>query len=229
MRIAVLTSITGLEQKLHQPSTIFENVDYHAFVDQISENNTVWRQHLISHTSIDKDYQHRRTAKLPKVLPQIYLPNYDYYIWQDSTHEVVTNPHYIVKYLLRGAEMGLFEHPQRDCAYKEAEELMKINYDSKYLINEMINFLREENYPKNNGLYELSTFITKNSQLMFDANILWWELICKYSSRDQISLPYVLYKMKIKPYILKGCANPEYCGNEIPGGNNFIKKIRKKF
>lgn len=229
MRIAVLTSITGLEQRLHQPQTVFENVDYHAFVDRISNNDTVWNQHIISHTSIDRDYQYRRTAKLPKVLPQIYLPNYDYYVWQDSTHEVVMNPHQMIKNLMKDAEIGLFRHPQRNCAFKEAEELIRIKYDSKYLINDLINFLRTENYPKENGLYELSTFILKNSKKVFDACILWWEIICKYSSRDQISLPYVLHKMEINPYIFKGCANPEFCLNGIPGGNHFIKKIRKKY
>lgn len=229
MRIAILTSITGLHQKLIQPSIVFNGVDYHAFVDNYTENETVWKQHKITHTSIDKEYTSRRTAKLPKILPQIYLPNYDYFLWQDSTHTVLVDPNYLIKYLMKDSEIGVFRHPQRKCAYKEAEELIRINYDSKHLINDTINFLRSENYPQDNGLYELSTFITKNSQTMFDANLLWWEIICKYSSRDQISLPYVLHKMKIKPYIFRGCANPEFCLNGIQGGNTFIPKIRKKF
>ena len=44
MKIAVITSISGINNKLINPSKVFDNVDYHAFVDNTTEN-LIWKQH----------------------------------------------------------------------------------------------------------------------------------------------------------------------------------------
>jgi len=36
---------------------------------------------------------------------------------------------------------------------------------------------------------------------------MWWEQICMFSSRDQISFPFVCHQLDIKPSILPGRAN----------------------
>lgn len=227
MKIAVITSISKLSQELHEPKNIFDDVDYHAFVDEISEKKTVWKQHKITHSTFDKKYEGRRLAKIYKVVPNLFLPNYDYYIWIDSTHDIVVHPKKIIDEFMKDSEIGLFVHPQRNCVYQESEELIKINYDSKNLIMGLFDFLKSENYPENNGLYELSVIIRKNTHNITNMNIMWWELISKFSSRDQISLPYILYKLNIKPYIFDGFASFEYSTAKVPGGNELIPKIRK--
>ena len=37
--------------------------------------------------------------------------------------------------------------------------------------------------------------------------LTWWELICKFSSRDQLSLPFALDMHGITPAIMPGRAN----------------------
>ena len=51
----------------------------------------------------------------------------------------------------------------------------------------------------------------------------WWEIICKYSSRDQISFPYVLYKHSITPKIIPGALR------EWEGNNQVIPHVRGKY
>ena len=41
-----------------------------------------------------------------------------------------------------------------------------------------------------------------NNDTTKELGIHWWSEIEKFSSRDQISLPYVLNKLGIKPYII---------------------------
>ena len=59
-------------------------------------------------------------------------------------------------------------------------------------------------YGGKNGLFELPTFVLKNTPKIKELCLMWWEQICKYSSRDQLSLPYVLHRLNIKPHIFDG-------------------------
>jgi len=222
MKIAVITSISGINNKLINPSKVFDNVDYHAFVDNITDNS-IWTQHKNIDFTIDNRYKGRRNAKIYKILPNLFLPNYDYYFWVDSTHEVVMNPFHVVDKVINNSDIALFKHPQRNCVYDEANELIKLSYDHVNLIMEQKKFYEKNNYPKNNGLFELPCSIRKNTEIINRMNLMWWEIICRYSSRDQISLPFVLDKLKIKPHILDGCAN---CGLY---GNNIIPQVRNKY
>lgn len=222
MRIAVVTSISGLNNKLIDPKEVFDGVDYHAFVDEISDNS-VWIQHKNIKFTLDKDYEGRRNAKIYKILPNLFLPNYDYYFWIDSTHEVIIHPRSVIQDLMKEHEIALFRHTQRKCVYEEANELINLGYDHKNLIDGQIKYYLENNYPKDNGLYELPCFIRKNTENIQKMNLMWWEIICKFSSRDQISLPFIINKLGINPYILEGCAN---CGFY---GNNIMPQVRNKF
>ena len=69
-------------------------------------------------------------------------------------------------------------------------------------------------YPKNNGLYELPVRVQRNTKLTQQMGWMWWEQICMFSSRDQISFPFVCHQLGIKPTILPGVANTIQ-GNEI--------------
>ena len=94
MKIAVLTSSIGSTQLLDPIS--FDGVDYHAFVDYASDNSG-WIKHPIVPFSVDTRYKNRRDAKVYKILPFAFLPDYDYYFWIDSTHILEVNPYEITK------------------------------------------------------------------------------------------------------------------------------------
>lgn len=222
MKVAVITAISGINNKLFDPTNVFEGVDYHAFVDQPNYESKIWKQHKVYNFTLDKNYVGRRNAKIYKILPNLFLPDYDYYFWVDSTHELIMNPNYVINDIIKGGDIALFTHKQRSCVYQEGDELINLNYDNLELIQKQIEYYKSENYPENNGLYELPCSIRKNCEKINTMNLMWWELICKYSSRDQISLPFVLNKLNIKPFILDGCAN---CGLNA---NNIMPQVRQK-
>ncbi len=89
MKIAVVTSSIGTNRLLDPIP--FDNVDYHAFVDDSASNNK-WITHPTISFSSDPTYFNRRNAKVYKILPFAFLPEYDYYFWIDSTHILETNP-----------------------------------------------------------------------------------------------------------------------------------------
>jgi len=215
MKIAVITSMCGLHTKLRNPSVKFDGVDYIAFVDRIHENCSVWDQRKALDFTLDDKFKGRRNAKIYKVMPQMFLPEYDYWFWMDSTHEVIMDPKKIIEKYLGDSDIGLWKHTDRDCSYQEAEIIKKLNYDHRELVQNQINYYRSMGYPENNGLYELPASIRKNTDRVKILNMRWWEQICRYSSRDQISMPFVLWKTGIEPTILPGYSNGGLNANPI--------------
>lgn len=207
MKIAVITSLFGLDTKLRDPSIKFEGVDYIAFVEKKHSNCVVWDQRIALNFTLDERFNGRRNAKIYKVLPHLFLPEYDYWFWMDSTHDVVTDPKKIIKDYLSDSDIALWKHTDRDCAYEEARIINQLNYDFKDLVDGQVKYYESVGYPKNNGLYELPASIRKNTERIKILNLRWWEQICRYSSRDQISMPFVLWKTGITPTTLPGYAN----------------------
>ena len=211
MKIAVLTSSIG-STKLLEPKP-FDGVDYHAFVDY-ENDNTSWIKHPIIPFSSDVRYKNRRDAKVYKVLPFAFLPDYDYYFWIDSTHTLQANPQDVIDKYLTNSDIAVFKHPQRDCIYIEGEFVKQIKFDHPNLLEDQLEFYKDMCYPKNNGLYELPVRVQRNTKLTQQMGWMWWEQICMFSSRDQISFPFVCHQLGIKPSILPGVANTIQ-GNEI--------------
>jgi hypothetical protein len=208
-KIAVVTASVGAGLPIEQ--SVFEGVDYHAFVDDNSgagiPAGTMWKFHNVPQWSIDKEYMDRRHAKIFKILPHLFLPGYDYYIWIDSTHMVGLDPNQIIEMYLKDSDIALFKHPERDCVYDEADIIQGVKFDKGYNVQSQMNFYESTSYPKNNGLYELPCRIQRNTGQIQALMLTWWELICKYSSRDQLSLPFAMTLHGITPAIMPGNAN----------------------
>ena len=217
MKIAVVTASVGANFTVEVENP-FPHVDYHAFIDFQSEHElpaeTMWSLHTIQEWTIDQFYRDRRHAKVYKILPQFFLPGYDYYVWIDSTHAVMKDPVEIVNEYLQDSDIAVFRHPERDCVYDEAHLIQAVKFDNLSFVNQQMVFYESRGYPRNNGLYELPCRIQRNSGLMTATMLTWWELICKYSSRDQLSFPYALREHGVTPTIMPGKANSLW-GNEI--------------
>jgi hypothetical protein len=206
-KIAIVTSVCGNLERLSNPSVVFQNADYFAFVDNKVEG-LVWNQKQPIHFSNDKRFAMRRDAKVYKVLPELFIPGYEYYIWVDASIDVVSDPVSICETYLKDCDYAAFRHRERSCVYDEADLLKRINYDYPELIqNEMDYFQNVLGYPRNNGLYELPSFIKRSNETSMKVSIKWWEYICKYSSRDQISFPVCLWESNARLNVLPGHIN----------------------
>jgi hypothetical protein len=215
VKIAVITTSVGSNKPV-APIIQKNNIDYHAFLseDLFQSNIEGWNKHKCSDFTIYKDFKDRRNAKVCKILPFCFLPQYDYFVYIDSGHVLIKDPEEIIQNYLKDTDIAVFKHPERNCVYKEGEEIKKIEYDLKELVDQQLNFYKEVNYPEGNGLYELPARIQRNTKDMQTMSLTWWELICKFSSRDQLSFPYACYKHNIKPSILPGKSN-SYRGNDM--------------
>jgi hypothetical protein len=205
MKILILTSICDSKNLLVDPIEKYDGVDYIAFVDR-HYDCSVWQQKIAFDFTTDEKYKGRRNAKIYKVLPHLMAPGYDYYFWVDSTHEVIQHPTKIIEEYLKDDILGVFKHLDRDCVYDEGKVVLSCRIDKPELVNSQLEYYESVEYPRNNGLWELPALIRKNTPQTQVMNLRWWEQICKYSSRDQISFPFVLHSLNITPVVLPGYA-----------------------
>jgi hypothetical protein len=227
-RYLILTSITGGKDELLSPAVKFDDCDYLAFVDE-RFNVPVWEQReAVSFSSIDK-FTARRNAKVYKILASNLFPQYEYIIWQDGNHHIAKHPRDIV------AEYGdfdllCFKHPDRNCCYEEILAVARWRLDEPENLVSQAKFYMGQNFPKESGLFELSTFIRKASPVLREFELSWWEQICKFCSRDQISFPYILwmYRERMTVRIFKGYANLISMKGLTDGNEYFVDTGRHK-
>lgn len=226
-KIAILTAISGNRDRLSPPIVVHENADYFAFVDEPSEEQIgPWKQMKNYSFTSDERFSNRRKAKIYKITPELFLPGYDYYFWVDATHDVVVNPQEIIDEFLKESCLAVFNHRERHCAYQEANEIIKLNYDHIYNVTNQIKEYQKLNFPFDFGLFELPVIVRKNCAETTAFNLMWWEQICKYSSRDQISFPFCLWSTKIQISVMPGYANGINPKTNNIGYNDLIPQTR---
>ena len=220
MKIAVVTASIGSISPVSFKKK-FENADYYSFTDLPSSSDSYWQNKKVINFTCENNFVNRRNAKIYKVLTHFFLPNYDYYIWLDSTHALNQDPNELIESYLNTKDIALFKHSKRNCIYEEGIEIIRKKQDVVSKVERQMDFYKSKKYPSNNGLYELSAFIKKNNSKVNSAMLSWWEQICMYSSRDQLSFPYVLKLHGIKPAILKGKARGRLSNRYLPQIKNW--------
>jgi hypothetical protein len=207
-KFLVVTSITHGKDKLLDPPIKFDNCDYFAFVDKKNPDAKIWEQKDIHMFSSIDGYYNRRNAKPYKILSTILFPEYEYIIWCDGNHQLKVNPQTIIDEYGDG-QIYVFKHPDRNCLFDELSACIKWKMDVLSNLDAQEKYYRSIGFPKNFGLYELPTFMVKNTEKIKKFQFMWFEQICKFSSRDQISFPFCIWNNELKneTIILNGFAN----------------------
>lgn len=199
-RIAVLTAVSGGKDTLRDPIAHADDVDFVAFSDRPLPHLKRWNVRPLPQWSIDDRYSPRRNAKLPKVLPQLLLPDYDYYVWIDGNIELLVSPRELCqKFLIStGADIAAFPHRLRRCVYSEAREVLRLSLDHRQLVRAQVRRYRSDGYGQNLGLIEMGFILRRNNAVSNRLALTWFEQICRYSSRDQLSFPVALARSEAR-------------------------------
>lgn len=221
-KFLVVTAITNGKDDLVDPPEVFDNCDYVAYVDKMYFTD-VWKQKSVLKFSTIDGHTHRRNAKPYKILSAVMFPEYEYVVWVDGNHQLKKNPQLILDEYGHDKDFLLFKHPDRFCVYEELMAVAGWQLDYKQLLEAQYAFYKAMNMPEKFGLFEMSTFIVKTTEPIKELQLMWWEQINRFSSRDQISLPYCLWKMnsKIKTGIMKGYANIFTMQGQMEGNEYF--------
>lgn len=200
-KICVYTCITGNYDDLQEIKNKEPEIDYYCFTNNKNIKSNTWNVVYIEDNNLDNT----RLARKIKVLGHpLISENYDISIWVDGfisemhINDFIHNECQLDKY-----DFICFKHSKRNCIYEEAKECINQGKDDPELIKKEIEFLKKENYPKNNGLIESTVLIRKhNIESVKNTMSIWFDMILNYSKRDQLSLNYAIYKVNPKVQIV---------------------------
>jgi hypothetical protein len=195
-KMVVYTGIFGHYDTLWNPLYIDENVDYICFTDDRNLTSDYWKIRYVE----CEDSNNALNVRKYKCMPHRFLPEYDVSVWIDARLQPKSSILEYIRNNMHEAGILFFPHYSRDCVYEEgAENITQHRENVGKIINQMYKYFGE-GYPEHNGLY-CGTCIAREHNRYNIINLMedWYSEILNTSARDQISLPYVLWKNDIVP------------------------------
>lgn len=202
MKVAVLTSIYAnydiLKPTLPQKGV---EVDWVYVTDHRPLEPFDWRVEHNLHWGKNPRY----ASKLPKCKPWEYTEA-PVSIWIDASFKIVSET--FVSNMLdiaMGSSIAQFRHPVRDCIYEEALVVKEQRLYAKDLpIEEQVEYYWDEGHPEHWGLWSSGVIVRHHTQSMKKLGHLWLDEITDWTTCDQISEPYVMRNLNIRPTTIPG-------------------------
>ncbi|HEV2827185.1 MAG TPA: glycosyltransferase domain-containing protein [Pyrinomonadaceae bacterium] len=140
------------------------------------------------------------TARYFKIAQSI--PDYEFCVYLDGAFEI-TRPDFL-EFILAGLshhQIAFLTHPHRSCVYDEAAVCQTIDKCDPNVVSKQIVRYANAGMPRQYGLWAAGVFAFRNSPAVFELRQAWWQELLKGSNRDQISLPYVIWRKNLAGHI----------------------------
>ena len=199
-KIVVYTCISGSYDSLKDVVKKESNIDYICFTNQDIESET-WEIRKIP--KYLESLEQTKIARCVKILPHLFLPEYEISVWVDGNIQVLGN---INKFISENIfnYFSISKHPDRICTYEEAKAVINLNKDNSDIVNKQIEKYRNNEFPENNGMVQSGIIIRKhNDKECIDISKRWWNEVKKWSKRDQLSFNYSIWNKDVKIDIMK--------------------------
>jgi hypothetical protein len=204
----VYTAITGDYDELLTPSYLNDDWDYICFTDNENIESDFWEIRKMEDSDLDKI----KKARMYKILPHVFLPEYEYSLWIDGNFRIISDINEYIKKYAKNNLMMCIVHPDRDCIYGEADACIEQKKDSPEVILKQIDKYKAENYPKHYGLIASGILFRKhNNPQVIKLMNTWCEELTSHSRRDQLSFNYACWKNNFEYDVCDLC----YWGNEF--------------
>lgn len=197
-RIAVYTCVTGGYDTVELPKLMFPNIDYILFTDNVSKKNPVWD---VRPLPLESKNQPNNTLKSRycKMHPQIVGKEYDYAFFIDGNICIYSNITNMINAINKITGLAIHRHSVRNCIYEELEACIIAKRGKIEEMRNQVASYKKEGFPKQFGLLETTVVLTdlKNPVALDILDGCWHELATK-STRDQLGLPYAIWKRGYK-------------------------------
>lgn len=222
LKIVVYSCVVGKYDSVLEPIVVDEDVDYVMFTDQHIDDSSLWKKIDITEFNEYKEKSALWLNRKIKMLPFEFLPKYDYSIYIDGNIELVASVKPLVENM-GNAALAVHYHSNRDCIYDEAVAIRHFKRADMNEVNNQLKTYLSKGFPKHFGLYENSILIRKHDdeelrKIMRE----WWFEYNLFPTRDQLSLPYVIWKNKYKDKVF-------VLGNNIVRNPRFNRMAKHNF
>lgn len=147
------------------------------------------------HSPVGSFTQPRKEARRYKTLSHSWLPDATHTLWVDGNVTLLVDPVEIAKHTDGGVSLWTARHPTRNCVFDEARTCAAMKKDSPMTLVRQITAYEDFGFPRAAGLFETGLLLRKHSPEIALLNEEWFREIDKGSIRDQISLPFVRWKL----------------------------------
>lgn len=150
-------------------------------------------------------YDPRMAARMYKVLSHRFIDT-PYSVWVDGNIYPILTEEKIIQ-LMENQDMAVFKHPTRLSYDEELKACESYEKDDPALMLKQVEGYRKRGFDitKSNEhrLLAGGIIIRKNKPPINQMNEYWWAEICTKSKRDQLSLPWVIWKLKINCKVIE--------------------------
>jgi len=193
-KFVLYTARFGIMRKIHVPEISIPDVDRFCFTDLDIKNDF----YQIRRMSLDPLASIRKQRWVKICIPDEIFDNYEYSVYVDCKRASVIDFEWLLSFMESESDFVTRRHKTRDCVYDEGRVCIEKIKDDEATILKQLNFYQNEGYPIHNGLHYSFILLRRHTENMKMFSMLWWEQLEKYSYRDQISLPYVAWKHRMK-------------------------------
>ena len=197
-RIAVYTCIIGRYDNLLEPLIAPDNIDYFAITNFPIPETSRWKWIDADSFEDVKGFSPALTNRFFKINPHKVFPQYKYSIYVDGNFRICSD---FTEHVNRMSKYGFshFRHSKRTCVFQEAEVCRALKKETDENIDNYISRLQAGGFPKEYGLLACDILVREhNNPVCKSIMEQWWYEFSNYVKRDQLSLPFVLYKNGIK-------------------------------
>lgn len=225
-KIAIYTCITGGYDNLLEPFYIDEKCDYFIFTDQNIKSDVY--EVLNIPENINKMNNNVLINRYIKFHPhELFEKEYDYSIYIDGNIQQISNLSAFVNNINNDIGISMHKHSIRNCIYEESKILKIYKKGNPEFIEKQVEKYKQEGFPTQYGMAEANVIVTDLksdiSKRIFED---WWkEFLASKSMRDQLSLPYILWRNNIEMNTLTTLGDNVYKNPKIRKINHVeVKK-----
>lgn len=143
-----------------------------------------------------------REAKRPKFRPWEYT-DAPASIWIDASFRVVSDG-FAADALAYADPIAQFAHPWRNCLYDEATVSAHLpKYRREPVIEQAVHY-RARGHPEEWGLWAAGVIVRRHTDAVRQLGEAWAHEVAAWSVQDQVSQPYVLRAVGLRPALLPG-------------------------
>lgn len=143
-----------------------------------------------------------RASRRAKLTPHRYFPDAEWSIWIDNKSRLKRDPLQVLAAVRAQSDAGFFAFPhfRRDCVYQEGQTVAELGLDDHRIVRARMAQYRAEGMPQHSGLIEGHFMVRRHH----DPDLVrfgdrWFEHVLRFSRRDQLSFPYLVWKLGL-PY-----------------------------
>ena len=218
-RIAIYTVIFGKYDQIIEPNLISDNCDFFIITDNDLNIDTKFKIIKVNLEKYDLDQKNNiEKNRFFKMHPHLLFEKYKYSLYIDGNISIISDPTEFI-HNINSYGLAMHSHFRSKCVYDEIKVCKDSNKDLRMNLEKHERYLVNVRMPKNYGMLEAPIILREhNNPQCIKIMREWWAEFQKYSKRDQISLPHVLWQNNIR------IEEISTLGNDIYSNYSFKKR-----